>query len=297
MKRIGCIILICLMLCGCAGESKAEKTVFAMDTVMTVSLWGSGAQAAVDQLEALLLDAEQTYNANALNGGVLDDRQIALTQRAMEYKMRTGGYFDPQLYGVMQAWGFDTGEYKVPADIVLSRAPKLWDLGGCAKGYAAEEAVKLLQGLDVEYGILNLGGNVQTYGSKPDGSAWSIGIRDPEGTQEYVAVVSVEGTAAVVTSGDYQRYFEKDGKRYHHIMDPRTGRPADSGLRSVTVICQSGMTADVLSTALFVMGLEKGTDYWRSSEDFEAVFVLTDGTVYATQGVNLSGCEYQTIKR
>lgn len=298
MKKIISVILICFMLVGCAGrENKAQKTVFAMDTVMELAVWGGDADAAVTELEQLLLELEQTYNAESLNSGVLTDEQLQLLERAMDYKMRTGGAFDPKLYGIMQAWGFDTGDYRVPADIQLQRAPEKWDLGAAAKGYAGQRAVELLEGMDVSCAMLNLGGNVQTYGTKADGSPWQIGIRDPEGQKDYLGIVAVEGTMAVVTSGDYQRYFEKDGVRYHHIMDPRTGRPADTGIRSVTVVSADGMTADVMSTALFVMGLEKGTEFWRKSDDFEAVFVLTDGSIYATEGVKLSGCGYEVIER
>ncbi len=297
MKKAFCLIFICLLLAGCGGSRKAERTVFAMDTVMQLSVWGGEAEEACDRIEALLADVEKTYSAQRLNSGSLTPEQSALLARAEELKGRTGGAFDPRLYGIMQAWGFDTKNYRVPTDEELENAPGSWDLGAAAKGWAGDLAVDILQELDVKCALLNLGGNVQTYGTKADGSPWTVGIRDPEGEKDYLAVVSVEGTMSVVTSGDYQRYFEENGVKYHHIIDPKTGRPADSGLRSVTVICGDGMTADALSTALFVMGLEKATEFWRQSDDFEAVFVTTDGRLLATRGVQITECDYEVISR
>lgn len=309
MKRIAAVFLMVSLLCGCsAGETKTEKTVYAMDTVMQLQIWGSDSEKGIQTVEYLLKDIEEIWSVTRedsilgqLNRGLrigLSPQQQDVLDRAQTLSARTGGAFDPKLYSVLKAWGFYEKAYRVPAAEALAAAlanPK-WDLGGVIKGYAGQEAVKQLENLNVDRALLNLGGNIQTYGQKPDGSPWQIGIQNPKGGDP-VGIVSVTGTMAVVTSGDYQRYFEADGVRYHHIMDPETGFPANSGLSSVTVICADGMTADALSTALFVMGLEAGTAFWRESDDFEAVFVLSDGSIYATQGAALSGCEYEVIGR
>lgn len=306
MKRLLTIIIIGCMLIGLTGcQSKAEKTLFAMDTVMQLQLWGGDSNKACQALEQLFQEMEKTWSAvsedsvlQALNRGenVLNPEQTAFLEKVEALSERTGGAFDPRLGGKVELWGFYDDNYRIPTAQELESAPKKWDLGAVVKGYAGDLAVQSLQAMGIKYGILNLGGNVQTFGEKSDGKPWKIGISSPEGG-EYLGVLSVSGTMSVVTSGDYQRYFEENGVRYHHILDPETGYPADSGLSSVTVICRDGATADALSTALFVMGLEKATDFWAQSDDFEAVFLLQSGEIYATEGAALSGCEYEVIRR
>ena len=302
MKRLMTAVLCLVLLCGCAvREQKTQQTVFCMDTVMELQVWGDAGEEAVSKLEELLRRLENTWSATSQDSLLRGDRapndeEQAVLDRALALHQRTGGAFDPQLHTLMEVWGFRGEGGHVPTDEQIRTAlrQREWDLGGALKGYAGEQAAALLEGLKVERALLNLGGNMQTYGQKPDGSPWQIGIQNPNGG-DYLGVLSVEGTMAVVTSGDYQRYFAENGVRYHHILDPRTGWPADSGLSSVTVICRNGMTADGLSTALFVMGLEDGATFWRQSDDFEAVFVLKDGTIYATEGAKLSGCEFEVI--
>ena len=309
MKRFLILILTVFLLWGCtAQEQVTQEYVFCMDTVMDLTLWGKGGAEAAQALQAELFDLEKTWSANredsvlgALNRGEdgLTPQQRELLDRILALKARTGGAFDPQLHGLIAAWGFPTDEFRVPTEMEISRAREqgLWDLGAAIKGYAGNRLVALLESYEVDRALLNLGGNIQTYGSKPDGSPWVIAVQNPDLSEDHLGLLSVVGTMAVVTSGDYQRYFERDGVRYHHILDPETGWPAESGLASVTVICRDGLTADALSTALFVMGLEEAAEFWRQSNDFEAVFVTKAGKIYATEGAVLSDCVYEVIER
>ena len=158
------------------------------------------------------------------------------------------------------------------------------DLGGVGKGFTGDEVVKTMKEDGVTSALFSLGGNIQTIGTKPDGEKWYVGIKDPE-SDGYLGGVRVQDEA-VITSGGYERYFtDDDGTIYWHIMDPTTGHPADSGLRSVSIIGDDGLTCDGLSTSLFVMGLEKAAELWAQSDDFEAVFVTDTGEVYITEGL------------
>ena len=308
MKRVLALMLFMCLLAGCSFQQKPlEEDCWAMDTYMSFKLWGKDAQAGMDSIRDMLSELEDTWSAaddasllNRINRGeaILTKEQEAFLDRVCALSERTGGCFDPKLGGVIRLWGFLGGEHKVPSRVEIDTAleEKVWNLGAVVKGHAGQQAAALLEDLNVDRAVLNLGGNVQTYGEKADGSPWQIAIQNPWGG-DYIGTVSVTGTASVITSGDYQRYFEEDGVRYHHILDPKTGCPADSGLASVTVICRDGMTADALSTALYVMGLERAADFWRQSDDFEAVFILSTGEIYATEGTALSGCEYEVIQR
>ena len=303
------------LLSGCA-EQSAETTFFAMDTVMSVRVWGRDAQDACDAVQEQVTALERELSVtdsdsalaqlNASGSGALPEDALTLLRGALDLSARTGGALDPTLYPAVRLWGFTTGDYRVPADdeiadalsrvgaehvaidsdtVTLSDGAML-DFGAVAKGYAAQKCADFLSD-DVTAALLSFGGNVQTIGDKPDGTAWHIGVQDPFGDGT-AAALTLTGTNAVVTSGGYQRYFEENGVRYCHILDPETGAPADSGLSSVTIVAKDGLLADGLSTALFVMGLDDAAEFWRDSDDFEAVFITDDGAIYYTAG--LSGC-------
>ena len=307
MKKLAIILASLLLLTGCSVQEAEIRSLYTMDTVMDISLWGEDRTLAADELQSLIDQMEDRWSATDTNslpsqlndaGAVLYTEDLRFLDQVEALSKRTNGAFDPMLHSVITLWGFLDDQQQVPDSAALQIAlqEKKWNLGAVVKGYAARRAVELLQTYDVDRAILNLGGNVQTYGEKPNGAPWVIGIQNPKGGDP-VGKVSVYGTMAVVTSGDYQRYFWQDGVRYHHILDPKTGMPADTGLSSVTVICEDAVVADALSTALFVMGLEEAGRFWRESTDFEAVFILSDGKVYATEGAALDGCEFEVIRR
>lgn len=312
-----------VLLAGCGKSSAPSESaqVFAMDTVMLLTVYGDQAQQGVTQATQTIYDLEKLWSATdenseiwALNhsqGGWVDlsPQTVQVLERSLELCRLTDGALDLTAYSAVQAWGFPTGEYRVPdqaeleqvaADIDYTqvelneqtsqaRLPEgmSLDLGAVAKGRLGEVLSQQLKELGVTSALLELGGNVQTVGSKPDGSSWRVGIQDPNSQEGgYLGVVEV-ADQAVVTSGDYQRYFEKDGQIYCHIMDPATAAPARSGVDSVTIVGSDGTVCDALSTALFVMGEEKGAQFWREHPEleFEAVFISQDGSVAVTAGL------------
>ena len=318
MKKhfISAMLSALLFLTGCSAESSPEPvqgTFFAMDTMMDFTIYGESGL--IDQSESLIASLEslvsvtdtgsELYAINQTGSGTLTGKASSLMEQALEICRRTDGALDLSIYPIVRAWGFTTGSYQVPDEAEIQASLPLVDyrkiqydaatgtvtlpegmeidLGSVAKGYAGQLAAQMLREHGVQSALLNLGGNVQTVGTKPDGSPWQIGIKDPQG-EDAMMVLSVEDQA-VVTSGGYERYFEQDGQTYWHIMAPSTGHPADSGLISVTIVGDEGVVCDGLSTALFVMGLEKAADLWAQSGDFEAVFVTASGEVYITEGL------------
>lgn len=324
-KIFGVVVLVCLimsMLIGCAGSSKEPQnepvstdahstTVYAMDTVMEITVYGD--EGILEEAEKLILELDSKfsvtssgsdiYNVNHNGEGVVGSDTQELLKIALKMCERSKGALDISIYPVVQAWGFTSGENRIPSQAELEKLLRLVDykavgfdknknvtlapgmeidFGSVAKGYTGNRLVELLSKNGVTSAILNLGGNIHVLGTKPDGSAWHVAIAAPEGSG-YAGVLEVVDKA-VITSGGYERYFEQDGIRYHHIIDPSTGYPANNGLLSVTIVGDDGAVCDALSTALFVMGLEKGTEFWRESNDFEAVFITSDG-IYVTEGL------------
>ena len=320
MKRILAAFLLLLCLVGCTPQPESYTAdFFAMDTFMSITAYGESEQVAQDtavQLEqrinalepALSRTREDSdlYRLNHADGAVCEvsEDTYAAIKAAVQFAEWTGGAFDPTMAPLTDLWGINTDHAHVPAQTEIDAAlthvgyqniellgnnqvrllnGAQLDLGGIGKGFATDAAAAMLDGTQ---GVLaTLGGNIGAYGENPnrDSGNWVVGIADPDDNAAFIATVEVRGLS-VVTSGDYERYFEQDGKRYHHIFDPATGYPADSGLRSVTVIDESSTRADALTTALFVMGLEEGMAFCEQN-DVAAVFITADKQVHVTDKV------------
>ena len=299
-------------------NEEASKDIFAMDTYMTVTAYGAKAQEAVDEAEAeiqrldeLLSTGNEESEIAQLNqnkSATLSEDAGYLVERALELNKETDGAFDIAIYPVMEAWGFPTQNYQVPTADTLESLLKLADasqiiydensrkisfgregmkidLGGIAKGYTSSRIMDIYKENNISSGLVNLGGNVQALGTKPDGSKWRVAVQSPDDTEDYLGILSVEDKA-VITSGGYERYFEQDGKTYHHIINPKTGYPAENGLTSVTVVSEDGTLADGLSTSLFIMGKEEAIEFWRAhSDEFDIIMMTDEGKLYMTEGI------------
>lgn len=233
---------------------------------------------------------------------------LYVISEALEFARITGGAFDITVHPLIELWGFGTEFPAVPPQEEIDRALALrgWqdvtvdaeggtvalqrpgmsiDVGGIAKGYAADEGARVLRELGVQRAILDFGGDIVTVGERAPGTPWRIGIQHPSGDRSRILGILASRDEAVVSSGYYERYFEVDGVRYHHIFDPETGYPADSGLTSVTVVGPSAIRTDALSTAFFVMGLEASLELLADLPDYQALFSTTAGEVVITAGL------------
>ena len=321
------IFALSLTACGETAAESETRTVYAMDTVMNLTVYGENAAAALESAEKELhtldeavlsrtAEGSELYALNASNGATVeygaDDALPALIETALTISDATDGAFDPTLAPVLDAWRFTKDERCVPSadelkellshtgcgKVALEKTADGWtvtlldgaqlDLGGIAKGYAADLLRAQLEKEGVTSATLDLGGDVFVMGRKTDGSDWRIAVKNPADTESYLGVVSA-ADKFIVTSGVYERYFEENGVRYHHILDPKTGCPAESGLVSVTVLCENGAWADALSTACFVLGpdgaLALRDDLADQGTDFELILVTDDGRVLYTDGL------------
>ncbi|MNW43107.1 Thiamine biosynthesis lipoprotein ApbE precursor [compost metagenome] len=307
-----------------AATEPVARQYFIFDTVVNIKLYDDAkAEEHLDHIDTMLkaldkelsrtLEDSQLYKVNKEAGKqpveVSEDTMVVV-KRSIDYAEDTGGLFDPTVGGLVDLWDIGNEGAHVPAqedlqrelnlvgykDIVLDEAKRtvylkrpgmVLDLGGIGKGYAADEVAEYLREEGVKSALVDLGGSsIIVIGSKPNGDSWNIGLQDPDSSRG-ISVGTIKLNDYVIdTSGIYERYFIEDGVMYHHILDPRTGAPAQNNLKSVTILAGNAMDADALSTFVYVMGLEEGLQYIEGlGDDTEAMFITTDDKIYVTSGL------------
>lgn len=302
------MILVLLLLCGCSGSQENSETYFCLDTVVTFTAncgrdTLSRANEKCRDYENLLsrtVDKSEVSLLNKNGSGKVSDETLKLIKTAVYYGDKTGGKFDITICPVSSLWDFegtalpdrseiaealknvDYESIKIVGNAVDLNGKQI-DLGSVAKGYIADQIVKFLKQNGATKGIVNLGGNIAVFGKE-----YTVGIKKPFTENETVAKLKIKDMSAV-TSGIYERYIEKDGKIYHHILDPKTGYGVENTLAGVTVIGKDGFSCDAMSTSLMLLGKEEGLKLINNTADLEAVFVEKNGKITLSDGLTLKG--------
>jgi len=298
------------------------KTNYLLGTQVSITLYDNQKDEIIDEAFQRIseIEAKMSINnespseitklneASGIQEVKLSEDTFFVLEKGKYYSQLSDGKFDITIGPLVKLWNIGTPEATIPDEKILSEkldlvdynkltlnkekstaklelSGMIVDLGGIAKGYAADEVAAILKKHGVKHAIINLGGNILAFGSNVNGNPWKIGIQDPYNTRnDYLGIVEVVDKS-VVTSGIYERYFEKDGVRYHHILDPKTGYPADNGLAGVSIITDKSIDADGLSTSTFLLGVEKGLELIESLDNTEAIFVTTNKELYLSSGL------------
>ena len=301
-------------------ETPMSRTEYVLGTSCSVTVHDHATKEILDACFSRLREIDLRMSVNA-PGSELDDVNAAagataihvtedvftVMKRALELARISGGLFDPTVGPLVRLWGINTDHARVPAPAEIARARKLidWrdvalddsartvflgrpgmslDVGGIAKGFAADEVARILSARGVRAAVIDLGGNILAMGEKPGGSPWRIGVQNPDAPRGTYFGIATVVNRTLVTSGVYERFFWKDGKRYHHIMDTRTGYPIDNGIASVTVIADKSFDADGVTLTLFSLGPAKGLELGKKLRA-EVIMVTADHRVYVSEGV------------
>ena len=312
-------VFIILNLSACEKSTQISKSALKLDTVVTITVYGSSDGAVIDlafdEIDRLqgLLDAHDSgseiYKLGECSGESwveVSDETAEVLALAKSYYELSGGYFDVTSAPIVELWNVTSGGYypeksEIEQALNLTDGSKLLldgnmaylsqkgmkvDLGGIAKGYIADKVKKLLQDNGVEHGIIDLGGNILTVGGKSNEADFTIGVQDPLKERGTILMKVAANDISLVSSGIYERYFEYDGKIYHHIIDPFTGAPSESDLSGATVISSQSVDGDALSTICILLGSEKALELIENLEDVEAVLVTRDGETILSSGMN-----------
>lgn len=305
-----------------AQQEPVKRTEMLMGTVISVTLYDSTDESILDKVFDKVKNLEETFSINETgtevdkindNAGIepvkVSDDTIEVVKEGIYYSDLSHGKFDITIGPLVKLWNIpDRPTEDIPAqdelnlvlpltnykDVVIDEANKtvfltrpgmMLDLGGIAKGYAADVISKMLTDEGVKSAIIDLGGNIFAHGEKVSGDAWKIGIQNPFSNRgEIVGAISVKNKS-IVTSGIYERYIEVDGVKYHHILNPETGYPYENDIAGITIISDKSTTGDALSTSVFALGIEEGMKFVEELDDVDAIFVTKEKGIYVTSGI------------
>ena len=307
------LLIFSFVLCGCRNLQKSSLSFQAMNTFVSVQTFGENSKnvnqkikARLSELESLFSTTDSSSEIYKLNHSSEKIQVSSETYSLLSYSVKMAeifnGHFNPALFPVIREWGFTTGNYHVPSqekinfllkktdfsqiqffddNFVQLQDSMSVDFGSVAKGFASDEIVKILSENNILSALIDFGGNIIAFGEKPDSSFWRIGIKNPFGGEVSLAV-KVKNQM-VITSGGYERFFtDENQKKYIHIFDGKTGFPVENEIESVTIICENGLYADTLSTALFIIGSENAVSFWRERKDFQMIILQKDGSILYT---------------
>lgn len=300
---------------------KSERTLFVLGTIVKLEAYGRMADDVIDEAVerlneiddrvSVFKDYSEVSRINkyaSIKPQKVSSDTFLLLKKAVGYSKLTGGTYDPTIFPLVDLWSIGTKDEHIPDEekikeklklvnykdialnenensVMLKQHNQSIDLGGIAKGYAADEVRSIFLKYHIKSALIDLGGNILVLGKKADGKAWNVGIQDPLSTRGgYVGIIS-DINRSFVTSGNYERYFIKDEKKYHHIINPVSGYPSDSNLLSITIISRNSIDGDGLSTGIYILGLERGMELIETLDGIEAVFITADKEIYATSGI------------
>ncbi|KEI05894.1 thiamine biosynthesis protein ApbE [Clostridium botulinum] len=324
LKKIySCIILMifsAFVFSGCKVEPISKDGIF-LGTICKITVFDKASPEILDKAYTRVSNIEnemtinkkssEVININSASGSKyinVSDDTFNVIKKSLYYSNMSHGKFDISIGSIDKLWNIGTDKARIPSQneinsklplvnynniltndkdksVMLKNKGMLIDLGAIAKGYAADEVKKLLKNNGIKNAIINLGGNIITMGNKSNGDNWVIGVQDPfDAHGNYMGKVKLL-EKSIVTSGIYERFFEKNGKRYHHILDTKTGYPVDNSLVSVSIIADKSIDADGLSTTTFSLGLNEGLKLIESLKGTEAIFVTKNHEVYVSSGL------------
>lgn len=316
-----CVTVCAGALTGCtlpSASASYSATGTYFDTVITITVYGKGNEDLIQDCFDMAGHYEQLFSRTIADSDVsrinnaagayvtVDEETADLIRKSLYYCELSGGVFDITVGALSDLWDITNNPGILPAEediqaaldtvgyeyisvqgnqVALTHEGTKLDLGAIAKGYIADSMKEYLVSQGVTSAMINLGGNVLTVGEKPDKTPFRVGIQKPfDETNQTIGAVDIDDQS-VVSSGNYERYFELDGKIYHHIMDTSTGYPVDNGLSDVTIISAQSIDGDALSTTCFSLGLENGMELIESLPDTEAIFITEDAEIYTTSGI------------